>query len=126
MAKIEEEFKIKLSQDQLKDYLFQTTEAIRKSGLYIDVLKKEEREKIEGLTDNFSPKTKNLLNQLSARKRKVFKRAQDNGGVSSEDNYELQQIMYDQQKLSSPYDENGDLFEGLALNDENDSAQSPP
>ena len=120
MAKIEEEFKIKLSQDQLKDYLFQTTEAIRKSGLYIDVLKKEERKKIEDLTEDFSPKTKNLLNQLSARKRKVFKRAQDNGGLSSEDNYELQQIMYDQQKLSSPYDENGDLFEGLALNDEND------
>lgn len=120
LAKIEEEFKIKLSQDQLKDYLYQTTEAIRKSGLYIDVLKKEERKKIEDLTEDFSPKTKNLLNQLSARKRKVFKRAQDNGGLSSEDNYELQQIMYDQQKLSSPYDENGDLFEGLALNDEND------
>lgn len=120
LAKIEEEFKIKLTQDQLKDYLYQTTEAIRKSGLYIDVLKKEERKKIEDLTEDFSPKTKNLLNQLSARKRKVFKRAQDNGGLSSEDNYELQQIMYDQQKLSSPYDENGDLFEGLILSDEND------
>ena len=120
LAKIEEEFKIKLTQDQLKDYLYQTTEAIRKSGLYIDVLKKEERKKIEDLTDDFSPKTKNFLNQLSARKRKVFKRAQDNGGLSSEDNYELQQIMYDQQKLSSPYDENGDLFEGLILSDEND------
>lgn len=119
-VKTEEELKIKLTQDQLKDYLFQASESIRKSGLYIDVLKKEERKKIENLTEYFSAKTKNLLNQLSARKRKVFKRAQDNGGLSSEDNYELQQIMHDQQKLASPYDENGFLLEGLKLNDEND------
>lgn len=122
LVKTEQELKLKLSQDQLKDYLFQTTEAIYKSGLYIDVLKKEERAKIENLTGEFSAKTKNLLNQLAARKRKIFKRAQDNGGLSSEDNYELQTVMHDQQKLASPYDDEGNLFKGLVLDDENDVA----
>ncbi len=120
ISKTEEEFKLKLSQEQVNDYMFKTTEAIRKSGLYIDVLNKGEREKIEKITDSFSPKTKNLLNQLSAKKRKIFKRAQDNGGLSSEDVHELQQVMYDQQKLSSPYDSEGLLLKGLALNDESE------
>lgn len=114
----EEELKAKLTQDQLKNYLTKTTDSLRKSGLYIDILDKKEREKIEKITEKFSLKTKNYLNQLSSKKRNVFRRAQENGGLSSEDVYELEQIMHMQQKLASPYNQEGKLLKGLSLNEE--------
>lgn len=117
-AKTEEEQKVKLTQEQLNTYLQETSEAIKKSGLYIDVLKDSERKEIEDAVKDFSKKTKNRLNQLASKKRRIFRRAQENGGLSSEDNFELQQLMYDQQRLSDPYNSEGVLLEGLSVDDD--------
>lgn len=115
--KTEEEQKAKLSQEQLNTYLQESRENIKSSGIYIDVLKETERKEIEEATKNFSKKTKNRLNQLSSKKSKIFRRAQENGGLSSEDNFELQQLMHDQQRLSDPYNSEGILLKGLSIDD---------
>jgi hypothetical protein len=113
--KNEERLKLKLTQEQLNEYLQDSNEAIRNSGVGIDVLKESERKEIQEATKDFSNRTKNRMNQLSSKKTKIYKRAKENGGLSSEDNFELQQLMHDQQKLSDPYTMEGKLMKGLSV-----------
>lgn len=118
ILKREEELKQKLTRTDLSDYNTQVYEAVKKSGINITPLTQEEQKNIDKITEGFSLKTRKLLNQLASKKRMVYQNALKDGSLSEEDNRQLQEISAEQLVLSNLYDSEGNLKNGIKVDEE--------
>ena len=119
-SKNQDEWLSKLTQEQNSNYRYLAKEAISDAGLRLDALNKAEREDFNKVMKslNLSLKTKKLIQEFKDKKNRIFRESKINNGFSEEDLQQLQEINSDYQVASEPYDKDGNIKDGLLI-DEN-------